>query len=245
MMNRVTSFISKLREVSTTSLFLKKHIPLPSTIRLLHNLYPSVDWSRVDFYEGLPWFTPLVAPYVSAQALPHFYSFSRYRIYLKKYDESRGQCIADIVHEAYHILQSMQFANGYGVGFFRGFMIYYNALFVKYGYRQNPFEITAYNQEYRFLEYCNKNGIAAISPPLKPDAFDDIKKESTLVFKNYPFRYTENYFVLAATVVFCLFVAVIKPVADLFVLCVSLFPTRRFSSEAVRQFNKLKQRAKA
>jgi hypothetical protein len=125
------------------SFFLKRHHILPGTQKLLAELYPGVDWSRVSFYEGLPWFTGFVAPYVTAQALPDFYSFGRYRIYLKKFDESRAQCIADIVHEAFHLLQAMHFLRGYGIGFLRGFMVHYNALFLKYGYRQNPFEVPA------------------------------------------------------------------------------------------------------
>src|SRR4051812_15651792 len=84
---------------------LKKYEPLPATMHLLADLYPGVDWKRVDFYQGLPWFTPGVAPYVTAQALPQFYSFGRFRIYLTKFDETRAQCLADIVHEAFHIMQ--------------------------------------------------------------------------------------------------------------------------------------------
>ncbi len=205
--------------------FLKKHIPLPSTITLLKNLYPSVDWNRVDFYEGLPWFTPFIAPYVTAQALPQFYSFSRYRIYLKKFDESRAQCLADIVHEGYHVMQAMQFWNGYGIGFFRGLMLYYNALFVKYGYRSNPFEITAHDQEYRFLDYCIKHGLHGIIPKVHPGAFTDISKETGLIFKEYKFRYQENYLALIGSFLFCSLVTITKPFADvLVVLITSMLP---------------------
>src|SRR3954470_8544878 len=94
--------------------FLRRHYPLPVTMEVLKHLYPEMDWSRVTFHEGLPWFTPLVAPFVTAQALPDFYSCTRFRIYLRKFDESRAQCIADIAHEAFHILQAMQHARGYG-----------------------------------------------------------------------------------------------------------------------------------
>src|SRR5436190_6851302 len=114
--------------------FLRRHTPLPSTIQLLKDLYPNVNWNRVDFYEGLPWFTPAVAPYVTCQALPQFYSFSKFRIYIKKFDESRAQCLADIVHEAFHVMQAMHFAKGYGLGFFRVWMLYYVAVFMKHGY---------------------------------------------------------------------------------------------------------------
>ncbi|MGZ3922095.1 MAG: hypothetical protein ACXVC7_17475 [Bacteroidia bacterium] len=219
-MATVSEFFKKLREVSVTSLFLKEHVPLPSTIKLLQDIYPNINWSRVDFYEGLPWFTPLIAPYVTAQALPQFYSFGKYRIYLKKFDEQRAQCLADIVHEAYHIMQAMQFANGYGFGFLRGMMVYYNALFVKYGYRQNPFEIPAYDQEYRFLDYCNKHHVAGIFPPVAPHALDNIKYESALVASDFPFSYKENKLVLALAFILCLIISIIKPFADLIALII-------------------------
>jgi len=196
------------------SFFLKKHTPLASTIQILKDLYPTVNWNRVDFYEGLPWFTPFIAPYVTAQALPHFYSFSRYRIYLKKFDESRAQCLADIVHEGYHVMQAMQFLKGYGFGFFRGLMVYYNALFLKYGYRSNPFEITAHDQEYRFLDYCIKHKLHGIIPPVAPAAFSDISKETPLVFSEYKFSYKESSFALVGSFIFCSLVTVVKPFVD-------------------------------
>jgi hypothetical protein len=215
-------FIKRICELSTSSFFLRKHIPRASTIKLLGDLYPSVNWKRVDFYEGLPWFTPLVAPYVTAQAMPQFYSLSKYRIYLKKFDESRAQCLADIVHEGFHIMQAMQFANGYGFGFLRGLMVYYNALFYKYGYRQNPFEIPAYNQEYRFLDYCNKHNIAGVSPKVKHHALDNVSLDDSLVFKSFEFRYTENYFVLAGAFILCLLITFIRPFADVLVFLIRL-----------------------
>jgi hypothetical protein len=205
---------------------LQKYTPNPSTVRLLENLYPGVEWSRVDFYTGLPWFTPTVAPYVTAQALPQFYSFGRFRIYLSHFDESRAQCIADIVHEAFHIMQAMYFNRGYGIGFFRGFMFYYIAYFLKYGYRSNPFEIPAYNQEYRFLDYCERHNIAGILPAVKPDAFVAINAEKSLVFPKYDFQYRDNWLYLLASFLICAIVTVLKPFADLLLFFVLLLVPR-------------------
>jgi hypothetical protein len=182
-----------------------------------------VDWGRVDFYEGLPWFTPIVAPYVTAQALPDFYSFSRYRIYLKKLDESRAQCLADIVHEAYHITQAMAFWKGYGLGFLRGLMIYYNALYLKHGYRSNPFEIPAYDQEFRFLDYCKRHGFGGIIPKVEPEGLRNIERETKLVFIRPQFKYEENYFALAGSFILCLIIALFKPVIDVLVFGLSSF----------------------
>jgi hypothetical protein len=78
MREKLKVFLSAVGSVSK-NFFLKKHQPAESTLQLLHDIYPHINWKRVDFYEGLPWFTSFVAPYVTAQALPNFYSFTRYR----------------------------------------------------------------------------------------------------------------------------------------------------------------------
>jgi hypothetical protein len=198
-----------------TNLFLRKHEPLPSTLRLLREIYPSVNWDRVDFYEGLPWYTAFVAPYVTAQALPQFFSFGRFRIYLTKYDESRAQCLADIVHEGMHVMQAMKYMKGYGFGFLRGFIIYYLALYFKYGYRNNPFEIPAYDQEYRFLGYCLQRKQHGIEPKINPDALFPVGADSGLVFFKSDVTYQENFFLLTGGFLLTLLLALAKPVLDL------------------------------
>jgi hypothetical protein len=213
--------VEKIIHSVKKNFFLKKHIPLPSTMKLLKDLYPTVDWSRVDFYEGLPWYTPYIASYVTAQALPQFYSFGRFSIYLKKFDESRAQLLADIVHEGMHIRQAMHFGKGYGFGILRGFTIYYCAFFLKYGYRNNPFEVVAHNQEFRFLDFCEKHNQHGLIPEINMDALKNINEETPLVFKNYKFRYKENYFFLAGSFLFCSLLALTKPLIDGFVFLVS------------------------
>jgi hypothetical protein len=194
--------------------FLKKYKIKPSTLQLLKDIYPTVDWNRVNFYEGLPWFTPFIAPYVSAQALPHFYSFGRFNIYLKKFDESRAQCLSDIVHEGLHVVQGMNFWKGYGFGMLRGFTVYYSALFVKYGYRNNSFEVSAYDQEFRFLDFCEKHFQHGIEPPINIIALKNISQDTSLVFRKYKFHYGENYFLLIASFLFCFLLALLKPLLD-------------------------------
>ena len=202
--------------------FLKKHTPLPTTMQLLRDLYPSIDWSRVDFFEGLPWFTPFIASYVNAQALPQFYSFSRFSIYVRKYDELRAQCLGDIVHEGLHILQCMNFWNGYGFGIVRGFTVYYSALFAKYGYRNNPFEVPAYDQKFRFLDFCERHHQHGIKPKIDTSVFKNITTDTTLVFRKYQFKYEGNYLRLGASFVFCMLVALIKPFIDGLILLIRL-----------------------
>jgi hypothetical protein len=201
---------------------LKKHIPKDSTLRILEILYPMIDWTRVDFYEGLPWFTPAVAPYVSAQALPNFYSLGRYRIYLKKFDESRAQCLADIVHEAFHINQAMSFGRGFGLGFFRIWMVYYIAVFFRHGYRENPFEVPAFDQEFRFLQYCVDHNLHGIEPKVNDNSFADISTAHHLIFNKISFKYKEGALFLAGSFLFCLFISLTKPLIDALVFCVGL-----------------------
>ena len=218
-MKRVKKNITSI----ASNFFLKKVTPLPSTIQLLKDLYPTVDWSRVDFYEGLPWYTPYLASYVNAQALPQFYSFNRFSIYLRKFDESRIQCVSDIVHEAFHVMQGMRFWNGYGIGMLRGFTVYYGAVFTKYGYRNNPFEITAYDQEFRFLDFCEKHHQHGIVPEADAAIFKDISKEKSLVFRKFQFQYKENYLLLIASFFISLVIAFVKPVFDAFIYLLRLF----------------------
>lgn len=204
--------------------YLKKHEPSPETLKLLKKVYPNIDWRRVDFYEGLPWFTPLIAPYVTAQALPQFYSFNRFSIYIKKMDESRAQCLADIVHEGLHVLQGFNMWKGYGIGIFRGFTLHYIALFSRYGYRNNPLEIPAYDQEFRFLNFCAQNGQHGITPKINTAIFDKIDENTGLVFRNYPYPYkVVGPLRLAMSFLACLVLALTKPVLDAIAYMVRLF----------------------
>jgi hypothetical protein len=215
---RLAKSEEKRPAVSKRKFFLKKREIMASTRSLLETIYPTVDWGRVDFYEGLPWFSPLIAPYVTAQALPAFYSFGRFRIYLLRFDEERAQCLSDIVHEGFHILQAMQFAKGYGFGLCRGFTIYYTALFVKHGYRYHPFEVPAYDQEYRFLERCEEQGIHGIKPKVSKAALGRVASEPGLMFRDFPYRYRENRWRLAAGVLFCSLLALLFPLVELVAL---------------------------
>lgn len=212
--------IKKAIHSITGNFFLKRVTPLPSTMQLLKDLYPAIDWTRVNFYEGLPWFTPLIAPYVNAQALPHFYSFSRFNIYIRKFDESRIQCVSDIVHEAFHVLQAMKFWKGYGVGIIRGFTIHYAAIFAKHGYRDNPFEVSAYDQEFRFLDFCEKHHQHGIVPEADARIFKDVPAQASLIFRNFTFQYPKNYLLLILSFIACLLFAAIKPLIDIIVFLI-------------------------
>jgi hypothetical protein len=230
-MKKLLQRVRNFAEDVSSRFFLRKHQPLPATMEVLSNLYPEMDWQRVSFYEGLPWFTPIVAPFVNAQALPDFYSCSRFRIYLRKFDETRAQCVADIAHEAFHILQAMQHARGYGAGFLRIWLIYYLAVYMKHGYRQNPFEVPAYDQEYRFLSFCERHNISGVVPPIPQEKLANLTVEPDLVHRNFNFKYGEDPLRLVASFALCVVVTVARPLVDvmmyLFLCLAGKTPTRK------------------
>jgi hypothetical protein len=208
--------IAKCKDIPA-NFILKKRTLNPTTFDLLKSLYPKINWNRVNFYEGLPWFTPFAAPYVTAQALPHFYSTGRFCIYLKKFDERRVQCLSDLVHEAFHVMQAMKFAKGYGIGFLRGWTIRYLAYFFKIGYRQNPFEIPAYDHEFKFLEICASHGLHGIQPEADQPSLQSVSNETSLVVNRSDVGYKGNIFLLILGFCLCFLITIVRPVADMLV----------------------------
>jgi hypothetical protein len=140
-------------------------ITLPScALRLLEHLYPTVDWTRVGFFSGLPWYTSLANSFVSvpttAITLPDPLTSGAFRLYLgDNTDFCDPAQLKVLVHEAYHIHQFMSVGGGYGPGFVRpGFIAYFICLF-HHGYEENPFETEAYAQETAFWHhYANPGG---------------------------------------------------------------------------------------
>jgi hypothetical protein len=128
-------------------------IQLPDcALNLLEFLYPTVDWSRVRFYSGLPWFVSLFSPQTTGITLPDTVGVSDYCVYLGANTDFCGAGIDTLVHEAFHVAQFMSLSNGYGPGLFRPGFIAYMTCFFAHGsvYMDNPFEIDAYAQEYAF-----------------------------------------------------------------------------------------------
>jgi len=218
---------NELAHLVSSNFFLKKHTLQPSTQKLLRNLYPNINWKRVDFYEGLPWFTPLIAPYVNAQALPQFYSLGRFSIYLKKIDESRAQCLADLVHESFHVLQALQAWKGYGLGILRGFTVYYLAFFMRYGYANNPMEIPAFDQEFRFLYFCERYRQHGVIPKIDLSVLKYISHERALIFRRLDLKYNENPLRLVAGFFICLALVFLKPLADLVAYLIKIFTVKK------------------
>lgn len=135
-------------------------IQLPDCAKkVLEALYPTVDWTRVHFFSGKPWY---ILPGYGAITLPEPFSLSKFRIYLgsatdfcDKFDQG-GQlkpnvALNTIVHEGFHILQFTHIAGGLGVGIARPcYLRYIQCHLASGGYDNNPFEIQASDQDDRF-----------------------------------------------------------------------------------------------
>ncbi len=156
-------------------------IQLPDCAKeLLAFLYPAVDWSRVAFFSGLPWYAQLFSPNTDAITLPDPIGGSAYRIYLgSNTDFCLSSTLETLVHEAFHIQQFMSIAGGYGAGFFRPGFIGYLICFMQHGFKydDNPYEIDAYAQESAFRQ-CNTVPVCDCStggPVFNPAGLDVLK----------------------------------------------------------------------
>jgi hypothetical protein len=145
--------------------------------RVLETLFPTVDWTRVTFFSGLPWYIVDT----NAITLPDPYSLSRFRIYLgERIDfcdrkNAAGRlapnfALNTLVHEALHVRQFTQIARGYGPGFARPcYLRYFHSYLGKLlpclagrydktrykkrfdaAYATNPFEAAAFAQDGAF-----------------------------------------------------------------------------------------------
>ncbi len=143
--------------------------------KLLLVLYPTVDWSLVMFFSGLPWW---VASGTAAITLPNPLGIGGYRIYLGASTDFCDQAtINTLVHEAFHVQQFTGIAGGYGVGFLRpGFFKYFVCFFSnKFKYEDNPYEKEAYAHEDAFIA-CNIKpcDCSTGQPVYNPTTPDDI-----------------------------------------------------------------------
>lgn len=198
-------------------LFPKRVNPSGNLLQLLRVIYPTLNLDKIRFYEGVPWFTRYVAPYVTAQALPDTYSLRTLNIYVQKYDERNCNIVADIVHEAYHMVQYERFWKAWGVGFLRPFIVYYNACYITRGYRNNPFEIPAYEQEYAFLRFCNDHKIT-VNNPYDKETLEHLVDQTQMRTRFIEYKYEGRILHLVMSFVFTLLVAIVKPIAEFLLL---------------------------
>jgi len=140
--------------------------PDAETQTLLRNIYPTINWQKVRFYEGLPWF--IAGSYVNAIVLPATWNRQYIHAYFAVYQPDTLAGLSTIIHEGFHVLQYQDL--GKGIGFMRRFMVFYLAdyfqLFFKnifkkgsqvanrIAYEKHPMEIPAYTQDRYFSQHC-------------------------------------------------------------------------------------------
>lgn len=149
---------------------------MPKEQRLLQQMYPHVDWTKVEFNTNLPWFMHYT--FAIGSALPASYNSDRVHVYLREKDRrSVDERLSIMVHEAFHVqqyhdLESMT-KGSWGWGYNRRFMRYYLGWYFQvlyegffkdgmswreakqHAYRQHPMERTAYFHEGLFRKYVN------------------------------------------------------------------------------------------
>ena len=150
--------------------FFPKKIDVPDcVIELLKAIYPTVDWDKVTFYEGLPnlFGLPTLINNIfgggglsqGAITLPSTKSLSGINVYLIPSQSDWCSCNKDLntyVHEGAHVLQIQEWLGGWGLGMGRPFITLYLACFFdNFSYSNSPFEIPAYQIESTFVGCCS------------------------------------------------------------------------------------------
>lgn len=155
--------------------FFPKKLDVPDcVIEMLEAIYPTVDWSKVTFYEGLPnlFGLPTLINKIfgggglsqGAITLPDTKSLRHINIYLTSAHKDWCACGKDLdtyVHEGAHVLQIEEWLGGWGLGLGRPFIALYLACFIdRLSYSNSPFEVEARRVENAFMACCNPS-----SPP--------------------------------------------------------------------------------
>lgn len=207
-----------------THWFKPQEIEKPECVlKLLQTIYPTVDWSKVKFYDGLPWFVSF-SPATTAITLPGFYGINNINIYFKNFDPCTCYGLSTIIHEGFHVLQYNDIGTG-GLGWIRLFMIEYFACTIANGYDNNPFEIPAYEQGSKFLKCCNEPICDCTTKPstFNQDALNElIKKCPDLIKKESGFKYSCGFFPALLGAIITLIIAILYPIVDLIFLIVDL-----------------------
>lgn len=148
--------------------------PSPYMMQVLRKIYPRIDFQRVRFFDGLPWYMRKAAPV--AVTLPATFDTSYIHIYFQQYAEKSPYHQSILVHECFHVLQYFDLANAKGIGFFRWFLVCYFAEYINmlikgviarnfkdltyHAYRHHPMEEPAYDIEaksYQLFVTAQKN----------------------------------------------------------------------------------------
>lgn len=204
------------------SIFPKQVTLEPDIIQLLSKVYPTLDFNRIYFFNGMPWFMKYA--FAIGVTLPGTYNLSGVNIYLDGCNQRSTQGLGLIVHELFHGLQYKDLHGGYGVGFLRSFLVYYFTEYLilmkqeigarsffdasKAAYDCHPMEMPAYQHEFEFKTQLNALGIDGM-----------LANFPTACIANHAgYRFEHSRLLLIPGTLITAFFMLIKPIIELFLL---------------------------
>ncbi|RYD80627.1 MAG: hypothetical protein EOP53_07775 [Sphingobacteriales bacterium] len=122
-----------------------------------------IEWKQVKFYYGLPWFMYYAGN--EASTMPATYDSHSIHVYYRKsmWSPHSIRGISTVVHECFHVMQFRQVLDGWGLGFFRFFLVLYFSGYASLGRsRKHLIELPAFTEEDKFRE-CFENAVAELS----------------------------------------------------------------------------------
>jgi len=202
---------------------LPKRITLePEIIQLLAKVYPTLDFNRIYFFNGMPWF--MKHAFAVGITLPGTYNLSGINIYLNGCNQRSTEGLGLIVHELFHGLQYKELHGGYGVGFMRSFLVFYlteyflllrknigsQPLFVasKSAYDCHPMETPAYQHEFEFKTQYHALGLDGMLADFP----------ATCIVEQSGYQFQHSRFTLLPGVLITLLFMLIKPIIELILL---------------------------
>lgn len=181
-----------------------REIEMPDyLLQILDMVYEGkgIEWKLVKFYYGLPWFMHYAGNEASTQ--PGTYDNHSIHVYYRKSMWSpysiRG--LSTIVHECFHVMQFRQVLDGWGVGFFRFFLILYFSGYASLGRtKKHLIEMPAFAEEDKFRA-CFEEAVAALGITDPEESFHDRTEQVLAQFKGRcpdisPHAYNINYWQL-------------------------------------------------
>ncbi len=163
-----------------------REIEMPDfLLQILDMVYEGkgIEWKLVKFYYGLPWFMHYAGNEASTQ--PGTYDNHSIHVYYRKSMWSpysiRG--LSTIVHECFHVMQFRQVLDGWGIGFFRFFLILYFSGYASLGRsKKHLIELPAFAEEDKFRE-CFEKAVAEIGITDPEESFHNRQQEVLAHFK--------------------------------------------------------------
>ena len=160
-----------------------------------------IEWKLVKFLHGLPWFMHFAGNEASTQ--PATYDNYRIHVYYRKsmWAPYTTRGLSTIVHECFHVMQYRQVLDGWGLGYFRFFLILYFSGYASMGRsKKHLIELPAFAEEDKFRE-CLENSLAEIGITDPEESFYERCEEVLKHFKGRcpdisPHAYNINFFKL-------------------------------------------------